>query len=161
VRRSLLDFGPRARVVFALLFFAAELALITTSSLRPDQVFGFAMFNGSSEITITLTRRVRDRRGRNVEAPMLGGVWQARDRGGQVHTFRFGDFVRGTRLTRLDRRTHAKDGVDAQIFHLQLALDHVAAAIEDDAETLALVAHVHGVINGHTKVEATLEGRRP
>jgi hypothetical protein len=154
-----LDLGPRARIAFALLFFAAELALVISAPWRVDRVFGFEMFNGSSDIRIELARRVRGRGGALIERALPGGVWSARDAHGQTHDFRWDQLVRGTRLTRLDAVTHAKDGVDAQLFHLQRALDYAAAHIPGDAQTVALVAHVHAVRNGHTPVDAVLQSR--
>jgi hypothetical protein len=155
-----LDLGPKARVVFALLFFGAELALVLTAPLRVDKVFGFEMFNGSSDIEIRLARKLRSRRGELVERALPGGVWTAQDARGQAHSFRWDELVRGTRLTRLDRVLHAKDGVDAQLYHLQHALDYAVTHIPDDAQTVALVARVHAVRNGHTPVDAVLESRR-
>ena len=38
-------------------------------------------------------------------------------------------------------------------------LDHVAAHIPNDAQTVALLARVHAVRNGHTPVDAVLESR--
>jgi hypothetical protein len=155
-----LDLGPRARVVFALLFFAAELALVISAPWRVDRVFGFEMFNGSSDIRIELARRLRDRSGALIERALPGGVWRAKDSSGHTHTFEWAELVRGTRLTRLDVVTHAKDGVDAQLFHLQRALDYAAAHMPDDAQTVALIARVHAVRNGHTPVDAVLESWR-
>jgi hypothetical protein len=154
-----LDLGPRARVAFALCFFGVELALIVSAPWRVDGVFGFEMFNASSDIEIQLSRKLRDRRGRLVEHPLPGGEWSATDAQGREHGFSWRELVRGTRLTRIGVKTHAKDGVNAQLYHLQRALDHVAAHIPDDAQTVALVAHVRAVHNGHTPVNVVLESR--
>ena len=155
----MLDLGPRARVAFALCFFAAELALIVSAPLRVDRVFGFEMFNASSDIEIQLARKLRDRGGRLIEHSLPNGEWTATDAQGRPHVFRCRELVRATRLTRIGVKTHAKDGVNAQLYHLQRALDHVAAHIPDDAQTVALVARVHAVHNGHTPVDAVLESR--
>lgn len=144
--------------MFALLFFAAELALIVSAPLRVDKVFGFEMFNGSSDIRIELYRRIR-RRGKLVEVRVQGGTWIAPDASGTPHQFYWGHLLRGTRLTRLDETRHAKDGVDAQVYHLQRALDYAITRIPEDAQTVALVARVQGVHNGHTPVELVLESQ--
>jgi hypothetical protein len=155
-----LDLGPRARVAFAACFFAAELALLCTAPWRVDRVFGFQMFNASSDIEIRLARKLRNKRGRLIERAMPGGEWTATDARGQRHVFRWGELMRGTRLARIEKKVHAKDGVAAQLYHLQRALDHVAASIPDDAQTVALVARVRAIDNGHTSIETVLESRR-
>jgi hypothetical protein len=155
-----LDLGPRARVAFAVCFLVAELALLGTASFRVDGVFGFQMFNASSDIEIRLARKVKGKRGRIVERAITDGEWTATDSNGRRHVFRWRELVRGTRLMRIDRKVHAKDGVAAQLDHLQHALDYVAANIPGDAQTVALVARVHAVHNGHTPIDTVLEGRR-
>lgn len=155
----MLELGPRARVAFAACFFAAELALLCTASLRVDRVFGFQMFNASSSIEIRLARKLRNKRGRLIERAMPQGEWTATDARGKRHEFRWRELVRGTRLTRIESSVHAKDGVRAQLYHLQRALDHVAANIPDDAQTVALIAHVQAVHNGHTRIDTVLESR--
>jgi len=146
-------------VAFAACFFAAELALLCTASWRVDRVFGFQMFNASSSIEIRLARKLRNKRGRLIERAMPKGEWSATDASGQRHEFRWRELVRGTRLTRIESTVHAKDGVAAQLYHLQRALDYVAANIPDDAQTVALVAHVRSVRNGHTRADTVLESR--
>jgi hypothetical protein len=123
-------------------------------------VFGFQMFNASSSIEIRLARKLRNKRGRLIERPMPKGEWSALDARGQRHEFRWRELVRGTRLTRIESTVHAKDGVAAQLYHLQRALDYVAANIPDDAQTVALVARVRAVHNGHTRADRVLESRR-
>ena len=68
--------------------------------------------------------------------------------------------VGGAAAHSVRRVLHAKDGVDAQLYHLQHALDYAVAHIPDDAQTVALVARVHAIRNGHTSVDAVLESRR-
>ena len=155
----MLDLGLRARVLFALAFFALELGLILSSPLRIDGVFAFEMFNASSDIEIRLARKLRASDGRLIERDMPGGKWTARDARGNEHVYRWRELVRGTRLTRIEQKVHAKNGVRAQLYHLQRALDHVAANIPNDAQTVALVAHVRGMENGHTAIETVLESR--
>jgi hypothetical protein len=144
-------------VVFAACFFAAELALLCSASWRVDRVFGFQMFNASSDIEIRLARKLRNRRGKLIERAIPDGEWAATDAQGRRHVFRWRELVRGTRLTRIEKKGHAKDGVAAQLYHLQRALDYVAANIPNDAQTVALVARVKAVHNGHTAIETVLE----
>lgn len=155
----MLDLGLKARIAFALCFFALELGLILSSPLRVDGVFAFEMFNASSDIEIRLARKLRARDGRLIERDMPNGVWTARDAHGNEHVYRWRELVRGTRLTRIGHKLHAKNGVRAQLYHLQHALDHVAANIPNDAQTVALVAHVRGLENGHTAIDTVLESR--
>ena len=59
-RPSLFDLGPRARVVFAVVWLAAQAALIATAGLRPEHAFGFRMFSESTTAELHLYRRTFD-----------------------------------------------------------------------------------------------------
>jgi len=156
-RRSLLDLGPRARVVFALTYVVVMAWVIASAQWRPDHVFGFQMFNQSSNIDIHLARRVR---GRRAPVPLVNGSWQARDARGKPHGFRWDDRVKDPVLRVLDQPVHAKYGLDGQLFRLQHALEDVLAHIPDDAETTGLVASVGTLKNGRFPAVVRLEAER-
>jgi hypothetical protein len=145
--RSLLDLGPKARRVFAALYVAAFVAVVGWGLKAPDHAFGFQMFNETSNLTISLERRVR-RGGKRVLSPAPGGVWQARGADGKERTFRWSDHVRDGVLGQLEVRRHASYGLDGQLFRLRQALGYVLEHIPDDTETEALIAVVDASKNG-------------
>ncbi|HEV8550608.1 MAG TPA: hypothetical protein VGQ57_16295 [Polyangiaceae bacterium] len=156
-RGSLLDLGPRARVVFAALYVAVMSAVIASAQFRPDHVFGFQMFNQSSKIDIALARRVR---GVRRLLPVEDGAWQARDRAGAWHAFRWQDRVRDPVLSVLGTPVHARYGLEGQLYRLQFALSDVLAHIPDDAETTGLVASVTTRKNGRRARVVELSAER-
>jgi hypothetical protein len=156
-RRSLLEFGPRTRVAFAVAYAGVMAWVIGSAQWRPDHVFGFQMFNQSSKIDIRLLRRVR---GRRAPVPVVNGSWQARDARGLVHDFRWEDRVKDPVLRVLEKPVHAKYGLDGQLFRLEHALEDVLAHIPDDAETTGLVASVATLKNGRDPAVVRLEARR-
>ena len=156
-RRSLLDLGPRARVVFAVAYVGLMAWVIGSAQWRPDHVFGFQMFNQSSKIDIRLARRVR---GRRAPVPIVNGSWEARDASGVVHTFRWEDRVKDPVLRVLEKPVHAKYGLDGQLFRLEQALADVLAHIPDDTETVGLVASVGTLKNGRDPAVVRLEAER-
>lgn len=139
-----------ARAAFAAAFLAGQVALIAWAQRAPDHVFGFQMFNASSDMKISLYRQIR-----MYDKPYFlslhGGVWEARDKNRVMHTFRWNDRVRDGVLGQLDHFVHASYGLDAQLFRLQSALDDVAAHSTADAEREALVAEVETVKNGRER----------
>jgi hypothetical protein len=157
MRTSWLDLGPRARLILFTAFVSLQLGLVLSTPWRYDRVFGIQMFNASSTISIALFRRVQGDDGVERLVHMEQGLWQARDASGAIHTFRWQDRVRDRVLGALDRTVHAKDGVDAQLFHLQLALEDVAAHLPQDADTRALVARVQASDNGRPRPALELE----
>ena len=159
--RSRLDLGPRARVVFAAAYLALQLSLIATASRRPDRVFGFQMFNASADIRVALLRRVVSADGTPRLVRIHGGVWKARDASGAQHALRWSDFVQDDMLQGSDVRVHARYGADAQLLHLQHALQYVARAATQDAETRAFVAEVLVWDNGRPRPPIELEAVRP
>lgn len=159
--RSWLDLTITTRVLFALVFFAAQLGLITTVQLRPDRVFAYQMFNASSSIRISLERRVRQAHGGARVVRVHDGKWTARDAAGQIHAFSWGMFVRDPVLGVLDREIHAKYGADAQLLYLRHALDYVVQNTPQDAETTALIARVQLWDNGRPRAPLELEAVRP
>jgi hypothetical protein len=121
--------------------------VIVSAQQNPDHVFGFQMFNESSRLRIQLFRRLRGA-ARAELIPVVDGAWEARDRFGQVRTFRYQDRVRDRVLGNLDVPVHASYGLDAQLFRLKYALEDVIEHTRDDTETKALVAVVDTVKNG-------------
>ncbi|HYQ29809.1 MAG TPA: hypothetical protein VER04_21420, partial [Polyangiaceae bacterium] len=120
-------------------------------------VFGFQMFNASSQLKISLFRKVQ-RRGRPRLVPVRDGAWEAKDRSGKLHTHRWQDRVQYRQLTTLDRFVHAAYGLDAQLFRLQFALRDVVQHLPAEEETEALIAEVDTLKNGrevgHVRLQA-------
>lgn len=157
MKRSLLDLPPppsRLRAVFFFGYLCAQVALLFRAQASPDFVFGFQMFNASSELKIALFRRLRHKR----LVRVTEGEWQVRGADGAVHTYRWNDRVRDGVLGTLDRYVHASYGLDAQLFRLQFALNDVAAHLPDDHETQALVALVETRKNGRQGPQVRLTG---
>jgi hypothetical protein len=145
------DLPPPARVVFAAGWLAAQAALVLTAGTRPDGVFGFRMFPEASSIEVHLSREVGDG---TVPAP--AGEWSARDATGQLRHFSWRDRVRDPVLAALDERVFASYGADAQLAHLQRALDDVADHVPEDGETRRLRADVTVWKNGGEPTTVTL-----
>lgn len=158
--RSLLDLPLHARAPFFFGYLSVQVAILIYAQQSPDLVFGFQMFNASSEMKITLLRQVR-RKGRSRLAPISDGAWQAKDARGAAHDFHWQDRIHDGVLGTLDRYVHASYGLDAQLFRLQFALNDVAAHIPDDRETEALVAVVDTIKNGREQKQVRLRAARP
>ncbi|HEX3773980.1 MAG TPA: hypothetical protein VHV51_05910, partial [Polyangiaceae bacterium] len=139
---------------------ALQAALLIWAERSPDFVFGFQMFNASSDLKIALFRRVQ-RRGRVRLVPVRDGAWQAKDAAGVAHEFHWQARVRDGVLSTLDRYVHASYGLEAQLYRLQFALRDVAAHIPEDHETLALVAVVDTIKNGRDPRQVRFEAERP
>jgi hypothetical protein len=144
VRRSPLELGPRARVVFAVLYVGVMLSVVVSAQFRPDRVFGFQMFNESSTVNIHLFRRVRAS-ARLV--PLVNGEFTDGPPGAP-RLWRWTDRVHDPTLGRLDAPTHAKYGLEGQLFRLQFALDDFMTQLPRGGQTLELVAVVDTVKNG-------------
>lgn len=157
---SVLDLGPRARRGLAAAYVAALLVAVTYGQLAPDHVFGFQMFNESSDITIELFREV-ERDGVTTLEPVPGGEWDARDATGTVHHFSWNDRVRVSPIRTLGVTVHASYGLEAQLFRLEQALLDVARSTPLDAETRALVAVVETTKNGRPAGTVRLRAERP
>jgi hypothetical protein len=157
---SPLDLPLQARAVFFFAYLGVQAAILFHAQRSPDFVFGFQMFNASSDMRITLFRRVR-KRGHARLVPIREGAWQAKDAQGAVHTFHWQDRVHDGVLGRLDAFVHASYGLEAQLFRLQFALRDVAAHVPDDHETEALVAIVDTIKNGREYRQVRLEASRP
>jgi len=157
--RSLLNLSPRLRPAFFCAYLATQLFLLFRAQSSPDLVFGFQMFNASSQLKISLFRKVK-RHGRSRLVPVRDGSWESKDRSGARHTHRWQDRVRDPRLNNLDRFVHAAYGLDAQLYRLGFALNDFALHLSDDAETEALIAEVDTLKNGreagHIRLQADL-----
>lgn len=157
---SRMDLGVAGRTVLAVVYLLVQVALLISASARPDGLFAFRMFNESSTISIELLRRVRLSDGSSVLVA-TNGKWEGRDASGIVHAVSWNDRVRDPIIGTLGRPVHAAYGVDAQLFRLQRALDDVACSTPEDRDTLALLARVQVVRNGHQRFEKLLESSRP
>ena len=158
--RSLLNLSPRLRPLFFCAYLTTQLVLIFRAQKSPDLVFGFQMFNASSELKISLFRKVR-RRGRSRVVPVRDGAWETKDRSGARHVFRWQDRVGYVQLAALDQFVHAAYGLDAQLFRLQFALRDFVAHLPGDEETEALIAEVDTLKNGREARHVRLQADRP
>ncbi|MET0795076.1 MAG: hypothetical protein ABW061_26395 [Polyangiaceae bacterium] len=158
--RSLLNIPLRFRAAFFCTYLIVQLTLLIRAQSSPDLVFGFQMFNASSDIKISLFRQIR-RKGRTRLVPVRDRAWQVVDRAGQEHEYRWEDRVRDGVLVNLDRYVHASYGIEAQLFRLQFALRDVAAHLPGDEETEALIAVVDTVKNGREHKQVRLRENRP
>ena len=78
---------------------------------------------------------------------MPDGHWQAPDASGTLRDYAWQDRVHWP-LNVLGVSMHASYGLDAQLYHLQAALDDEVRHLPDDTRTLALVADVETIRNG-------------
>jgi len=157
--RSLLNLSPRLRPAFFCLYLAAQLFLLFRAQKSPDLLFGFQMFNASSQLKISLFRKVT-RRGRSRVVPVHDGSWETKDRSGTRHTHRWQDRVRYPNLATLDQFVHASYGLEAQLFRLQFALRDFALQLSNDEETEALIAEVDTLKNGREAGHVRLQADR-
>jgi hypothetical protein len=158
--RSLLNLSPRLRPLFFCAYLAAQLLLLFRAQHSPDLVFGFQMFNASSQLKISLFRQVR-RNGRSRVIPVRDGLWESKARSGARHTHRWHDRVRDPHLNRLDQFVHAAYGLDAQLFRLEFALHDFVRRLPGDEETEALIAEVDTLENGRKAGHVRLQADRP
>src|SRR6187551_3695195 len=107
--RSPLNLSPRLRPVFFCAYLATQLVLLFRAQSSPDLVFGFQMFNASSQLKISLFRKVR-RHGRPRLLPVRDGAWESKDRAGTRHAYRWQDRIRDGHLSTLDQFVHAAYG---------------------------------------------------
>jgi len=156
VRRSWLELGPRARVAFAALYVGVMLCVVVSAQFRPDRVFGFQMFNESSTMNIHLFRRVRSTK-RLV--PIVNGEFLDATHGAP-RLFRWTERVHDPTLGKLDQPTHAKYGLEGQLFRLGLALDDFVAWMPNGFDTVGLVAVVETLKNGRNPSVVRLQSVR-
>jgi len=158
--RSILNLGAHLRPLFFCAYLATQLTLLVRAQRSPDFVFGFQMFNASSELKISLSRKVR-RRGRSRIVRVQDGAWETKDPSGMRRSFRWQDRIRYSRLAVLDRYVHAAYGLDAQLFRLQAALHDCVMHLPGDDETEALIAEVDTIENGRAGGHVRLQADRP
>ena len=158
--RTFLDLPPRLRPIFFCAYLGVQGAILLRAQRSPDFVFGFQMFNASSDMKIALFRKVRHI-GHSRLVPVRDGTWEAKDRSGRRQTYRWQDRVHDGVLSNLDRYVHASYGLEAQLFRLQFALRDVLQHAPDDSETEALVAVVDTLKNGREPKRVRLEEDRP
>jgi len=157
-----LKLPERLRPLWFFGYLGIQAALLIRAQRSPDFVFGFQMFNASSELRIALFRQLRPRHRRPSRlVSVTDGAWQVKGRDGRLRSFRWNDRVRDGVLGTLDRFVHASYGLDAQLFRLQFALDDVAQHLPGDDETEALVARVDTRKNGRDQPQLRLTGSRP
>jgi hypothetical protein len=154
------DLGLSWRVALAVAWLGGQGALIATGAHRPDGSFAFRMFPESSTVSITLSRDVGSEMGHGtVNVPVRDGEWLARDTRGVLHRFRWDDRVKDSNLYPWGRPIHASYGAGAQLDRLAHALEDVATHIDDDADTVRLVADITVRKNGghpeHVRLESS------
>jgi len=147
MQRSFLNLPPRIRGPFFCAYVVAQLVLLLRAQSSPDFVFGFQMFNASSDLKISLFREVR-RKGRTRLVPVPNGAWHVTGRDGTEHDYDWRDRVHDGVLSHLDQYVHASYGLEAQLYRLPFALRDVATHLPGDEETVALLAVVDTVKNG-------------
>src|SRR3954470_1359208 len=120
----LLDLGPHARVALAAAWIAGQIVLVATGDMRPGATFGFRMFSESTILSASLSRVVEAPTGHGTTiVPVTGGAWNARDRDGTMHRFKWRDRVHNSSLATFDKTMHASYGDSAQRARWQAALD--------------------------------------
>jgi hypothetical protein len=100
--RSLLNLSLRLRPAFFCAYLLTQFVLLWRAQNSPDLVFGFQMFNASSDFKISLFRKVKHR-GRSRIVPIHDGAWETKDPSGTRHTYRWQDRVRYGRLATLNQ----------------------------------------------------------
>ena len=158
--RTFLNLAPRLRPIFFCAYLGLQVATLLRAQASPDFVFGFQMFNASSDMKIALFRKVR-KNGRSRLVPVRNGTWQVKDGPGRRLTFRWQDRVHDGVLSNLDSYVHASYGLEAQLFRLRFALRDVLQHSPGDSETQALVAIVDTLKNGRESGRVQLEEGRP
>ena len=132
-RSSVFDLGPRARVVFAATWLAAQAALIATAERRPEHAFAFRMFSESTTVVLHLSRRTFD--GELVSCEN-GGWWTRTSRGARLY-LSMRDYIDAPELSFYDARMPASYGRAAELARLKAALDYVIGRLGDDDRTSA------------------------
>ena len=158
--RSLLDLPLRLRGVFFCSYLMLQAVLLVRAQRSPDFVFGFQMFNASSDMTISLFRQIRYK-GRTRLVPVVDGTWQVKDGQGGTREVHWQDRVHDGVLGTLDRSVHASYGLEAQLFRLRFALRDVVSHLPSGDETEALIAVVDTLKNGRERARVRLRAARP
>ncbi len=164
MKRALFDskLKEKLRPLWFFGYLGIQAALLIRAQSSPDFVFGFQMFNASSELKISLFRKLRARHKRPSRLiPVTDGTWWVAGHDSAPRIYRWNDRVHDAVLGTLDRFVHASYGLDAQLFRLQLALDDVVRHLPGDDETEALVALVDTRKNGRDQPQQRLIAARP
>jgi cation diffusion facilitator CzcD-associated flavoprotein CzcO len=132
-RSSVFDLGPRARVVFAATWLAAQAALVATAERRPEHAFAFRMFSESTTVVLHLSRRTFDG---DLVSCDNGGWWTRSARGARLH-LSMRDYIDAPELSFYDVRMPASYGRAAELARLEAALDYVIGRLGDDDRTTA------------------------
>ena len=75
-------------------YLGIQAALLIRAQSSPDFIFGFQMFNASSELKIALFRKLRPRHKRPSRlVPVTDGAWQVMGFDSAPHTYRWNDRV--------------------------------------------------------------------
>ena len=148
------------RPVAILAWLLGQAALVATGARRADGAFAFRMFPESSTISFELSRDVVSQVGHGtVNVRVERGAWLARDVRGTLHRFRWDDRVKDGNIFPYGEQIHAGYGASAQLDRLARALDDVAAHIDEDDETVRLVADVTVRKNGRGPEHVRLMSR--
>jgi len=155
-RPSIFDLGPRARVVFAVVWLGAQATLIATARLRPEHSFGFRMFSESTTVEMHLSRRTFDG---DVVSEDRGGWWTRTRSGARIH-LSMRDYIDAPELSFYDSRMPAAYGEAAEMARLQVALDDTLARLgDDDRTTAAFIVDVKLRRGGRPPVDVRIESR--
>jgi hypothetical protein len=148
------------RIAVAALWIGVQVTLILTADRRPDEAFGFRMFNESSTIRVALYREIDAPGGGRDRVHVDGGVWSARGADGLTHRLTWYDRV-PTPYWAFDQEMHASYGAGAELARLSSALEDVAShlAAGDDRETRRLLLEVTIRRNGREPVVRALASR--
>jgi hypothetical protein len=147
------------RALVCVAWVGGQAALILTGSRRADGAFAFRMFPESSTIDFTLRRDVVAQSGHGTEeVDVVDGKWLARDSSGVLHRFRWDDRVKDGNIFPWGRPIHASYGATAQLERLTRALADVSAHIDEDDDTVRLVAIVSVSHNGGPAERIRIEG---
>jgi hypothetical protein len=153
---GVIELGPKARLVFAALYVAAQGALIATAGHRPDGAFGFRMFPESSTVSAQLFRSTDT----EVHIPVVQGEWTAKDAMGVPKRIRWSDRVKRPELRIFGETISAAYGADAQVARFRAALADVAAHTPEDNETKELLVELTLRKNGGAPYVVTLTAAR-
>jgi len=153
---GVIELGPKARLVFAALYVAAQATLIGTAGHRPDGAFGFRMFPESSTLNAQLFRSTDTQ----AKIPVVQGEWTALDSMGTPKRIRWSDRVKRPELRIFGETISAAYGADAQVARFRAALADVAAHTPEDSETRTLSLELTLRKNGGAPYVVTLTAPR-
>jgi len=140
--------GPRwwARRLVIVGVVALQLAAVVSAYGRPHKVFGWQMFNASSDWQAEIVRVEADGSRHDVRDPWPGG-------------YEWPGLVEGRGLDAPFHRQHAHSGLDTTLDLFQSALDWVARHTPADTRTVRLEAVVTSWDNGRDPIVSLLASR--